>query len=223
MKAWLYARVSTRKRSQDASPERQLEQLREFARLREWQAVGEGADRISGKAFRNRPEWERMMSAVRSRRVDRVLVVDLDRVGRASLRSMLEEVETIHNYGAALVVLRLGGEPVDLGSAMGRLAFVMLSAIGDFFRLHTIEKIHDGLESAKRRGVRLGRPPAVPPDVVNQAAELKQGGLSWGAVARRLVELERGVYAPQTLRTAVLGATKKAPENEVRTPQSEPS
>jgi DNA invertase Pin-like site-specific DNA recombinase len=217
LRAWLYARVSTRKRSQDESPERQLDQCRTYAAAQGWRVVGEGIDRVSGKRF-SRPDWDRMRGELGAGRIDRLVVVDLDRLGRGSLVTMLQEVELIHAAGARLVVLRFGGQALDLGSAVGAAAFQTFAVFGEFQRALGREKVLDGLDFARRSGKRLGRPPRVAPHVVEHARALRANSRSWGEVGAELFRQGFGRYAPQSLRTAVLRADAKGDPKS--TPQS---
>lgn len=74
----LYARVST----SDQTCDNQLRDLREYCRARGWDQVIEYVDDgVSGTQDR-RPALDLMMAAIKSRKVDLVIVAAFDRFGR---------------------------------------------------------------------------------------------------------------------------------------------
>src|SRR5262249_34225058 len=64
----LYARVSTRDKGQD--PELQLSELREFAKARTWQIVGEFVDVGVSGSKDSRPQLDAMMRLAQARKID---------------------------------------------------------------------------------------------------------------------------------------------------------
>ena len=67
----LYARVSTLDKGQD--PETQLIQLREYAKRRNFEIIGEFIDYASGTS-EERKQYKLMMEAAKKRKIDVVLV-----------------------------------------------------------------------------------------------------------------------------------------------------
>jgi len=185
MKAWLYARASTNKRSQDASPERQLEQLRAYAVRRTWTIAGEGHDRISGAKF-DRPELLRMQAAVNAGDVDVVCVQTLSRLGR-SVEEILTLVRRFRELRVDLVVLKMMGEIVDTTTAIGRFTFVVLAAVDELQRDLYGELAMEGQSAARARGKHIGRPhERVPDNARRLARELRESGLGWPTISRHL-------------------------------------
>ena len=90
----IYARVSTG----DQSCEPQLRDLRAYVAARGWHAVEYVDQGVSGARDR-RPGLDRLLAAVKARRVDVVIVAAFDRFGR-SVRHLVE------NCSAAPVCLR---------------------------------------------------------------------------------------------------------------------
>ena len=142
-----YARVSTSGQSLD----RQIDSLREAGCERIY------AEKVSsGK--KDRPELARMMEALREG--DIVIVVELTRLGR-SVKDLIEIVEQIHAVGANVVSL---SEPwMVTTSVQGNLIFNIFSAFAQFERDLTRQRVLDGLEAARARGRKGGRP-TVPED-----------------------------------------------------------
>jgi len=205
-RAVLYARASTRKRSQDTSPPRQLEQLRAVAKARGWKVVATATDRLSGRTM-DRPELRRLLEQLQLGRAEVLMVVDLDRLGR-KLADVVQLVDNLHHWGAELVVLRFGDGPLDTTSAQGRMFFQVVTAFAEFVSNLHAEKIRDGLASAKARGVRLGQQPKMDAAARTAARRLRSVRLkgkrvySFRAIARELEKLKLGRFDPATIRRA---------------------
>jgi DNA invertase Pin-like site-specific DNA recombinase len=183
----LYCRVSTT----DQTCENQLCDLREYATARGWQDVTEYADHgVSGTTDR-RPALDRLMAAVRGRRVDVVVVTAFDRFAR-STRHLVNALDEMQHVGVQFVSLR---EAIDTGSPLGRAMFVIVGAIAELERSLIVERIHSGLRRARAHGKRLGRPEVVV-DVAKARAVIARTG-SVRAAARALG------CAPSTVRRAL--------------------
>ena len=70
--------------------------------------------------------------------------------------------------------------------AAGRLLGHMIAALAEFERALITERTRAGIRAAKRRGVKLGRKPALSPEQVAHACKLVEQGDSPGDVARLL-------------------------------------
>ena len=139
----LYCRVSTT----DQTCENQLRDLREYVRARGWQDVTEYADHgVSGTTDR-RPALDRLMAAVRGRKVDIVVVAAFDRFAR-STRHLVTALDEMQHVGVQFVSLR---EAIDTGSPLGRAMFVIVGAIAELERSLIVERIHSGLPRARPR------------------------------------------------------------------------
>src|SRR6201984_3560067 len=93
----LYRRVSTG----DQHLETQLQDLRELAKQRGLEIVGEYADVISG-AKSKRPGLERLMADARPRRFDVLLVPAFDRIAR-NVRHFLEVLDELNHLNLEFV------------------------------------------------------------------------------------------------------------------------
>ena len=136
-------------------------------------------DRLSG-ASRARPGLVRALS--RLNEGDELIVWRLDRLGR-SLPHLIEVIAAIGAKGAGFKSLT---ESIDTGTAGGRLVFHMMGALAEFERALIVERTHAGLAAARKRGVRVGRPPALTAAQVKHARKLLEGGEGPGAVATAL-------------------------------------
>ncbi|MCY4463469.1 MAG: recombinase family protein [Albidovulum sp.] len=86
---------------------------------------------------------------------DSLCVNRLDRLGR-SLKELLETVEDLKSRGIHLVSLE---KRIDTTSAAGEPVFHVFGAIAHFERRLISERTRDGIEAARKRGRKPGRPP----------------------------------------------------------------
>src|SRR2546422_4543268 len=120
---------------------------------RGWQAV-EFVDKGVSGARDRRPGLDRLLAAVKARRVDVVVVAAFDRFGR-SVRHLVETLELFRHLGVEFISLR---EQIDTGSPLGQAIFTIVAAIAQLERSLIVERVKAGLRRAKAEGKRLGRP-----------------------------------------------------------------
>ena len=151
-RAVVYARCSTSDKNQ--KPEAQVQVLRAFAANRGWSVADVIIDNgYSGKNDR-RPGLTRLLTLVRTRQVDVVLVTKFDRFAR-SLKHLIVLLEELRDLDVSFVST---GDQVDFTTASGRLMFHLLAAFGEFELSLVRERTLTGLAYAKARGKKLGRP-----------------------------------------------------------------
>jgi DNA invertase Pin-like site-specific DNA recombinase len=161
----VYARVSTL----DQSCEPQLRDLREYVVARGWLAVEYIDQGVSGARDR-RPALDKLLAAVKARKVDVVVVAAFDRFGR-SVRHLVETLELFRHYGVEFVSLR---EAIDTGSPLGQAVFTIIAAIAQLERSLIAERVRAGLRRARAEGKRLGRP-RVQVDAVRLESAVRRG------------------------------------------------
>jgi DNA invertase Pin-like site-specific DNA recombinase len=136
-----YARVSTTGQNLDA----QQEKLLAFGCEKIYQ------EKQSGKASENRPELQEALKFIREG--DIFVITRLDRLAR-SLLDLVKMTESFEKQNIGFVVL---DQQIDTTTPTGRLMFHVLSAIGEFERELINERVKEGIEKAKEKGVRFGR------------------------------------------------------------------
>ena len=152
MRVALYARVSTR--DKDQTPENQLIRLRDYCRLRGWDAV-EYVDYASG-ADSNRPELNKLMHDLPT--LNGVIVLRVDRFGR-SVPDFTLKLQAMHDRGVWFEAMDQGLKiSSDKSDATANLLLNMLVAVAEFERDIIRYRINDGISRARREGKRLGRP-----------------------------------------------------------------
>lgn len=180
MKAALYHRVSTL--DQDRTLARH--DLRQAAK-RLGYAVALDVEETGSGARNDRPGLRRVMEAARQGKIDAVLVWKLDRAGRSTLDLLANIRELVEQQGVRFLVTSQGLDVKPGGDAISRLLLTVLAAVGEFERDLIRDRTRLGLRAAKRRGVRLGRPPLAGPEVV-EAKRQRRAGATWSELAKAL-------------------------------------
>ena len=151
-RAAIYARVSTNGQSTDA----QIQQLRDVAKRSGWDVVEEFVDHgLSGAKGRDqRPAFDQMCQAAVRREIDVVMAWSVDRLGR-SLQHLVGFLSELH---AARVDLYLHQQGIDTTTPAGKAMFQMSAVFAEFERAMISDRVKAGLERARAKGTRLGRP-----------------------------------------------------------------
>ncbi len=186
MKAVIYARCSTSQH--DQNPEVQTEELRRYCRARGWEIVEEVVDHGFSGATDKRPGLKRLNELVKSRRVDVVIVVKLDRLFR-SIKHLITTLQDYSDIGVEFVSIK---DQVDLTTASGRLMLHIIGAFAEFERALIRERTVMGLDYARSKGKKLGRPRAHDFDEIRKMHQLgkslrqiqRELGCSLGTVYR---------------------------------------
>lgn len=152
MRVAIYARVSTH--DQNTIP-MQIKKCREYAKARGWTVSHIMEDVASGA--KQRTLRDDILRLARKREIDTVIVWKLDRWGR-STSDVVSTLEELRELNVKFVSIT---EALDFSTAMGRAMSGLLSVFAEFERELIRERVMAGLEQARSRGVRLGRPPLV--------------------------------------------------------------
>lgn len=173
-----YCRVSTDGQTNDP----QLWELEEYRARRGWPPPKIYRDKISGAKWTRRG-LDSLMADVRRGRLDVVLCVKLDRLGR-SLSHLAQLIAELDAHGVALVCTSQGIDTSDDNPA-GRLQMHVLMSVAEFERSLIRERTKAGLAAARARGRVGGRPRfALTPE--RMAILARSGGMTIAEVARAL-------------------------------------
>jgi putative DNA-invertase from lambdoid prophage Rac len=190
----IYYRVSTAEQTLDP----QRIELQEYCQRKGWTVSAEYSDQISGSKF-TRVGLDRMMADVRKHRIDVILCVKLDRLGR-SLLHMAQLIFELDSNGVALICT---SQPIDTSeeNPAGRLTMHILIAMADFERSLIKERTLAGLKAARAKGARLGRPATLGAHAA-KVATLRSQGLSVRAIGKELRLPPSSVFKALTLAKA---------------------
>jgi len=142
--------------------------------------MGEFVDHGVSGGKEQRPQLNRLMTAVRRRQCDMVLVWRFDRFARSS-RHLLNTLEEFRTLGVEFISFQ---EAIDTSTPSGKMVFSMVAAIAEFERSLIRERVMAGLDRARAHGRKLGRP-KVQGDVA-RILQLRQEGRSLRQIAREL-------------------------------------
>ncbi len=176
-KVGLYARTST---ARDQNPRMQIDELRVMAKQRGWQIVGEYVDHgVSGSKDR-RPELDRLHRDVVLGKIEIVACYRFDRYAR-SLKHLVTAMEEFQVRGIDFVSIH---DAVDTSTPSGKFIFHIFAAMSEFEKELIRERVMSGLQAARRRGEKLGRP-RVRVDIA-RALSMRSQGKSYRDIARTL-------------------------------------
>lgn len=152
-----YARVST----EDQHLDLQCDALRQAGCTRIFE------EKISG-ATRRRPA---LTAALRTMRRGDVLVVwKLDRLGR-SLQDLIAILSALERRGIGFHSV---SDCIDTTTPAGKLVFHITGAVAEFERSLMSERTKAGMQVARRKGSRIGRPRRLSAEQVDYAQTLSQ-------------------------------------------------
>lgn len=171
LRAALLNRVST----DDQDPTGPLPELRAYARRIHAKVAMERTEIRTGRS--DGPALLDVLSAARAGEINLVVVWRVDRIGRRA-SNILRAIEQLHTDGCRVdvvadrLVLKPGADAVTTYVMQGMATFAQLE------HARIVERTREGLERARRRGARLGRPTAELLDAgaVNRLAAAGMGG-----------------------------------------------
>ena len=137
------------------------------------------------------------------------MVWRLDRLGR-SIRHLIDQLTDLQDRGIEFRSLQ---ENIDTGSSGGRLVFHIFASLAEFERDLISERTHAGLQAARARGRRGGRPPLLSGDKLRTARKLyEQQDMTVAQIGEVL-----GVSRTTVYRALQRGADKPAPRRKTST------
>lgn len=152
-----YCRVST----SDQELDLQINALKEFGCERIYQ------EKVSTRK-KTRAELEKALDALREG--DSFVVWRLDRLGR-DLKHLIGTIEKLKEEKIEFVSITEG---IDTSSPAGELVFHVFASIAQFERSINSERTKAGIAAAKKRGVTLGRKPAMSSKEAKKAFQMLQ-------------------------------------------------
>lgn len=163
-----YARVS---RGDSQSTHTQIDLLKNAGCERIYE------EQLSGGRW-DRPELHRLLDHVRDG--DVVVVWKLDRLAR-SLKDLISIMDLIERRGGRFLSLT---ESIDTTTPAGRMLMQMIGSVAEFERAMVKERTKAGMAAAARRGVKVGRPPALTPQQKEHIREGLEAGKSEAELAQ---------------------------------------
>lgn len=136
-----YARVSTKDQNLDS----QIDALKEYGCERVF------SEKVSGKRYK-RTELDNCLDYLREG--DTLVILKLDRLGRTT-KQLIELSQYLDDNEINLEIIDM---KINTKDAMGKMFFTMMSAFAELEANLLSERTRKGLESARARGRKGGRP-----------------------------------------------------------------
>jgi site-specific DNA recombinase len=128
----------------------------------------------------DRPDLQKLLDDIRSRKIDVIVVYKVDRLTR-SLADFAKLVELFDAHGVSFVSVT---QQFNTTTSMGRLTLNVLLSFAQFEREVTSERIRDKIEASKRKGLWVG-------GNLPCGYEMKDGKI---AIVEEEAELVRSIY-----------------------------
>lgn len=155
-KVCILARVSTQIQDYD----RQVNELTAYAQLHQMEVVNVFANKVSGaKKNEDRPEIQELISFVKTEKINKVLVLEISRLGRNTLEA-LKVIELLNQHQIPLYVKNYSLETLDNNgkiNPMAQLLITLLLEIGSMERTTIKQRMESGYINHRTNGGRVGR------------------------------------------------------------------
>ena len=129
---------------------------------------------------RERPQFTAALAELKAD--DTLVIWKMDR----AFRSLLSALQVLDALDARGVHFHSLTEAMDTATPMGRFAYQITNAFAELERALIIERTRAGMEAARRRGVRIGRPSKLSGTMIRKArADITAGRASLADLASR--------------------------------------
>ena len=157
----IFARVSTDKQEYY----RQINELTDYCRQRNWEVVKVFANKVSVAATNEqRAEIQELVEYVKNHQISRVVCLEISRVGRNTLEA-LKVIQLLNENRVSLFVKNYNLETLDADGNVNPIASLIctiLLEIASMERLTIKERMASGrkqyIEKCRRDGIKMGRP-----------------------------------------------------------------
>ena len=155
-KICIYARVSTK--GQDY--QRQLSELREYARRMNYEVMREFSEKISGaKSVAERQALTELLEFAAANRIDKVLVYECSRISRRAI-DFLQVIEQLTQMKVSVYILQNGLETLMADGSVNPIAQLVLGIIGQFNSMERSlirSRMSSGYQHFRSNGGKVGR------------------------------------------------------------------
>lgn len=152
----IYARVSTNSQDYD----RQISDLREYAKKMDYVVVKEFSEKISGaKKVAEREQLSELLSYVEANNIDKVLIYECSRLSRRIV-DFLQVIERLTEKGISLYILQNGLETLQSDGKPNPIAQLVLGMIAQFNSMERgliRSRMESGYNHFRSNGGKVGR------------------------------------------------------------------
>lgn len=157
MNVALFVRVSTKQQDYN----RQVNDLISYANRQNHTIVATIHEQISGStSYKDRPAILELLALAKSGRIEKILVTEVSRLGRKT-SDILRIIEYLTEEKISVYILNYNLETLLPDKRINPVASIMFTLLAEFSRLEreTLrDRIVSGLDTARKNGVKLGRP-----------------------------------------------------------------
>lgn len=157
MNVALFVRVSTKQQDYN----RQVNDLISYANRQNHTIVATIHEQISGStSYKDRPAIQELLALAKSGRIDKILVTEVSRLGRKT-SDILRIIEYLTEEKISVFILNYNLETLLPDKKINPVASIIFTLLAEFSRLEreTLrDRIVSGLDTARKKGVKLGRP-----------------------------------------------------------------
>lgn len=184
MRIIAYTRVSTAEQGDSGlGLDAQRRTVEAEADRRGWGHIGLVAEVGSGGSMAKRPLLADVLARLDAGEADALVVARLDRLSRSML-DFARIMDRSAERGWALIALDLG---VDTTTPVGSMVASVIAATNAYTRDLIRQNTREALAAKKAQGARLGRPSALPVEVLDRIAARRAEGATLRAIAAELM------------------------------------
>lgn len=152
----IYARVSTNSQDYD----RQISDLREYAKRMDYNVVKEFSEKVSGaKKVAEREQLSELLKYVEAHHIDKVLIYECSRLSRRIV-DFLQVIERLTEKGISLYILQNGLETLQSDGKPNPIAQLVLGMIAQFNSMERgliRSRMESGYNHFRANGGKVGR------------------------------------------------------------------
>ena len=156
MRVVIYARVSTSTQDYD----RQLSELREYARKMDFEVIKEFSEKISGaKKVAEREQLSELLEYVSKNGIDKILIYECSRLSRRIV-DFLQIVEMLNEMKISLYILQNGLETLQTDGSVNPIAQLVLGIMAQFNSMERSlirSRMESGYNHFRNNGGKVGR------------------------------------------------------------------
>ena len=156
MKVIIYARVSTNSQDYD----RQISDLREYAKRMDYNVVKEFSEKISGaKKVAEREQLSELLKYVEAHHIDKVLIYECSRLSRRIV-DFLQVIEELNEQKVSLYIHQNGLETLLEDGSINPIASLVLGIIAQFNSMERSlirSRMRSGYNHFRDNGGKVGR------------------------------------------------------------------
>lgn len=134
-----------------------------------------------------RPELQRLLSDIRSGHVKHVVAWKMDRL----FRSLKDLINTLQEWNSLGVTYAFVKDSIDMNTPAGRLMMHLLGAFAEFEAALVQERVRAGMQNAKARGTRSGKPIGRPireltESQMGELVQLRKQDVSYARISQKM-------------------------------------